>query len=40
VFSPKYLDKLNSRLDIEHALFIWGNGTEISAAKHVTRDAE
>ena len=24
------LEKLNSRLDIEHALFIWGNETEIS----------
>ena len=24
------LEKLNSRLDIEHALFIWGNGTQKS----------
>ena len=40
VLDPKDLKKLNSRLDIEHALFIWGNGTEISAAKHVTRDGE
>ena len=40
VLDPKDLEKLNSRLDIEHALFIWGNGTEISAVKHVTRDGE
>ncbi len=40
VLAPMDLEKLQSRLDIEHALFIWGNGTEISAAKHVTRDAE
>ena len=26
VLDPKELKKLNSRLDIEHALFIWGNG--------------
>ena len=26
VLNPKDLEKLNSRLDIEHALFIWGNG--------------
>ena len=30
VLDPSDLEKLNSRLDIEHALFIWGNGTEIS----------
>ena len=28
VLDPMDLEKLNSRLDIEHALFIWGNGTE------------
>ena len=38
VLDPIDLEKLNSRLDIEHALFIWGNGTEISKAKRVTRD--
>ena len=38
VLDPMDLEKLNSRLDIEHALFIWGNGTEISKAKRVTRD--
>ena len=38
VLDPKDLEKLNSRLDIEHALFIWGNGKEISKAKRVTRD--
>ena len=27
VLDPADLEKLNSRLDIEHALFIWGNGT-------------
>ena len=30
VLDPIDLEKLNSRLDIEHALFIWGDGTEIS----------
>ena len=30
VLDPKDLEKLNSRLDIEHALFIWGNGTQKS----------
>ena len=30
VLDPADLEKLNSRLDIEHALFIWGNETEIS----------
>ena len=40
VLDPADLEKLNSRLDIEHSLFIWGNGTEISAVKHVTRDGE
>ena len=38
VLDPADLEKLNSRLDIEHALFIWGNGKEISAAKRVTHD--
>jgi len=26
VLAPTDLEKLQSRLDIEHALFIWGNG--------------
>ena len=30
VLDPSDLEKLNSRLDIEHALFIWGNGTQKS----------
>ena len=40
VLAPVDLEKLNSRLDIEHALFIWGNGKEMNTAKHVTHNAE
>ncbi len=36
VLDPMDLEKLNSRLDIEHALFIWGNGAEMSKAERVT----
>ena len=32
------LEKLNSRLDIEHALFIWGNGKGINYSKQETHD--